>query len=355
MIFKTLNNEEVKELYQQLENKLPGTAKIFYVIRSFLAGLLPGKEVIVDQWPEWSSIVVRTCFEDEAQPYFRHTYMCHATSTSALKYFLQRPDVVNWRKPATFTGVPHDVAPVISSMCNKHKGRITSLEPRFMYAWTRRELPTEPEIPEGLMLGKLNPEDAVTLRRDWEGSRYRDDLEGYFRTVIEHFESSCLRDDNGDLLAYACMQFNGSIAMLYVKPEHRDKDYFKIVLSDLARMRLRNGDVAYGFIPTNDSELVDQMRAMDFVWVPRGDMVWLEYEPLKVNSSNSPVKCNTAALNTTDDCSRSLDCVCSGMAKFSKTFNSCRHAANNESGGVRNPSPSDITSFEFPATWRDWA
>jgi len=40
----------------------------------------------------------------QVQPYFRHTYMCHAQTASALKYFLQRPDVVDWRKPATFTG-----------------------------------------------------------------------------------------------------------------------------------------------------------------------------------------------------------------------------------------------------------
>ncbi|XP_045190075.2 glycine N-acyltransferase-like protein 3 [Mercenaria mercenaria] len=345
MIYKTLTHDEVEALKRELENRLPGTAKIFYVIRSFLAGLLPGKEVIVDSWPEWSSVVVRTCSEEKAQPFFRHTYMCHARSTSALKYFLQRPDVVNWRKPATFTGVPRDVAPVISAMCNKHMGRITTLEPRFMYAWTKQELPTEQPIPVGLHLGKLHPEDAVTLRCDWEGCRYRDDLEGYFRTVIEHYESSCLRDDNGDLLAYACMQFNGSIAMLYVKPEHRDKEYFKIVLSDLARNRLSKKEVAYGFIPTNDSELVDQMRAMDFVWVPRGDMVWMSYEPLRINRSNSPDAMQATSQNTTDDDkAKSLDCVCSDMAKFSKTFENCRYACNAES---QNPRAKNNTQSEM--------
>ncbi|XP_060588539.1 glycine N-acyltransferase-like protein 3 [Ruditapes philippinarum] len=329
MIYKTLTQDEVEELKKELENRLPGTAKIFYVIRSFLAGLLPGKEVIVDSWPEWSSVVVRTCSEEKAQPFFRHTYMCHARSTSALKYFLQRPDVVNWRKPATFTGVPRDVAPVISAMCNKHMGRITTLEPRFMYAWTKEELPPKQPVPEGLVLGKLLPEDAVTLKRDWEGFRYRDDLEGYFRAVIENYESSCLRDSNGDLLAYACMQFNGSIAMLYVKPEHRDKEYFKIVLSDLARARLSKKEVAYGFIPTNDSELVNQMRAMDFVWVPRGDMVWMGYEPLKINRSKSPETEQTTKQNSFDDNKvKSFDCVCSDMAKFSKTFENCSSELN---------------------------
>lgn len=43
-----------------------------------------------------------------------------------------------------FEGVPRDVATVIASMCHKHMGRITSMEPRFMYAWTKKDLPSEP-------------------------------------------------------------------------------------------------------------------------------------------------------------------------------------------------------------------
>lgn len=200
-------------------------------------------------------------------------------------------------------------------------------------------------IPAGLSLSKLRPEDAVTLRTAWEGLRYRDDLEGYFRTVIEHYETSCLRDIHGDLLAYACMQFNGSIAMLYVKPEHRDKDFFKIVLSDLARARLRSGEVAYGFIPTNDSELVDQMRAMDFVWVPRGDMVWMSYEPLKINRSNSPTSTESTQLNNTGhDIAKSLDCVCSYMAKSSKSFDNCRHEVTDD---LQNPSATTSTQSDL--------
>lgn len=183
-------------------------------------------------------------------------------------------------------------------------------------------------IPEGVTLGELTSDDAMVLSKDWEGSRYKEDLEGYFRTVIENFESRCLRDASGDLLAYACMQFNGSIAMLYVKPEHRDKEYFKIVLADLARARLRKGEIAYGFIPTNDSELVDQMRSMDFVWVPGGDMVWMDYEPVKINHSNSPTSAADTKLagspTTEKKAGKSIDCLCSDMAKFQKSLNTCR-------------------------------
>lgn len=127
----------------------------------------------------------------------------------------------------------------------------------------------------------------MTLRRDGEGSRYKEDLEWYFNAVTENFDNSCLRDSNGELLAYVCMQYNGSMAMLYVKPDH-DKNYSKIVLTDLTRKLLIKGEVAYGFVPVNNAPLINLMREMEFVWVPRGDMVWVHFEPLKINRGAGP-------------------------------------------------------------------
>jgi len=197
------------------------------------------------------------------------------------------------------------------------------------------------------VLGKLTAEDASILRRDWEGRRYREDLEGYFRTVIQNYDSSCLRDvTSGELQAYACMQFNGSIAMLYVKPEHRNDDSFKIVLSALARLRLSNGDVAYGFIPTNDSDLVNQMRAMDFDWVPRGDMVWMNFEPLTVNATNV-FPPQTSASNDVDETS-SFDCVCSDHAKqtVKNSIQICRMAFDSQMKTVdATPTSKDISTL----------
>lgn len=152
-------------------------------------------------------------------------------------------------------------------------------------------------IPDDVTLGTLRPEDAEILRRDWEGSSYKEDLEGYFNMVIDNFDSSCLRDANGELLAYICMQFNGSMAMLYVKPDH-DKNYSKIVLTDLTRKLLSKGEVAYGFVPVKNTALINMMREMEFVWVPRGDMVWVHFDPLKINRGGGA---NTASAST---CSR---------------------------------------------------
>ncbi|KAK3599404.1 hypothetical protein CHS0354_036418 [Potamilus streckersoni] len=283
MIYKVLKEEEVTCLKKDLKEQLPGTAKIYYLVRNLLKGLIPGLEVIVDKWPDWTCIVIRPRSQDEVPKYFRHSYICHAKNVSPLKYFIQRPGIIDWSKPATFTGVPPDLAPLLTDMSRKHLGKLSSKEVRLMYAWNKKEPPEQPVVPEGLHLGKLRPEHAAVLRQDWEDSRGREDLEGYFTSVIENFDSSCLSDDKGELLAYTCMQYNGSIAMIYVRPEHRDKDYYKIIFNDLTRKLLMKGYIVYGFIPSHDTGLVTMLRGLGFEWVPTGDILWVHYEPVKIN------------------------------------------------------------------------
>lgn len=279
MIYKILDKEEIGELKEELSCGLPGTAKIYYVIRNALDDNLSGFEVVVDNWPKWNCILLRPESSDKVLNYFKQTHICHTKSVSALKYFLQRPGLIDWSQPINFTGVPSDVIPVLSEVCRKHGGQITSKESRLMYAWSRPTPPDMPTIPDGVTLSALKPEHAKVLKSDWAKQSNADELEGYFRSVIEKFESSCLLDKNGRILAYICMQYNGSIAMIYVLPEFRKEGYFDILVSDLTRKLLAKSDIAYGFIPSNDTSLINTSRKLGFEWVPQGNMTWTRFTP----------------------------------------------------------------------------
>lgn len=145
-------------------------------------------------------------------------------------------------------------------------------------------------IPEGVLLSSLKPEHAKILKSDWTKQGNADELEGYFKSVIEKFESSCLLDNNGRILAYICMQYNGSIAMIYVLPEFRKEGYFDILVSDLTRKLLAKKDIAYGFIPFTDTSLINLSRELGFEWVPQGNMTWTRYTPntLQKHRQKSP-------------------------------------------------------------------
>ena len=123
----------------------------------------------------------------------------------------------------------------------------------------------------------LKKEHAVIITSDWNNRGSEEDMRSYFSSVIENFDSSCLVDDQDRLLAYVCMHYNGSMAMVYVRPEYRKEGYFHLLLSDLTRKILAKKDIAYGFIPINDTSLINLCREIGFEWVPQGNMTWSRY------------------------------------------------------------------------------
>ena len=123
----------------------------------------------------------------------------------------------------------------------------------------------------------LKKEHAAIITSDWNNRGSEEDMRSYFSSVIENFDSSCLVDDQDRLLAYVCMHYNGSMAMVYVRPEYRKEGYFHLLLSDLTRKILAKKDIAYGFIPINDTSLINLCREIGFEWVPQGNMTWSRY------------------------------------------------------------------------------
>ncbi|ESO86485.1 hypothetical protein LOTGIDRAFT_235312 [Lottia gigantea] len=278
MIYQVITKTEVDQLTDELKIEFPGSAKIFYVLRNYLLGLMEGFEVIVDNWPEWTCIILKPGSDQEVPGYFEHFYICYAKSVASLKFFIQRPGVIDWKKPATFTGVPYDILPVIHEVCRKHGGHLPYIEPRFMYCWTTKP-PEMPKIPEGIKLTTLFPEHAEQLQCDWKNVRGGSDLDIYFRRVIKNFDSSALINEQGELLAYICMQFNGSMAMLHVNKNHRGYGYGEILLKAMTHKLTSNKEVAYGFIPTKDDLGIKKAQVLGYTWIPQGNMVWVKYLP----------------------------------------------------------------------------
>jgi hypothetical protein len=158
-------------------------------------------------------------------------------------------------------------------------------------------------IPDDIHLGTLEQKYVETMEDDWVSTRYRDDLHGYFSSVVDKFDSSCLTDKDGTLLAYICMQYNGAMAMLYIRPEYRQCGYFNILLSDLTRKRLAKNEVAYAFIPVQDTHLIKLAREFGFEWVPEGNMTWIRYNPPSQISSLSKITKSVEAKSSNfEDC-----------------------------------------------------
>lgn len=287
VIFHTLNLEEIEQLHEELRSQLPESAKIYSNISNHINEILTGFEVIVDQWPNWTCIMLRPNCPELVPQYFKNYYICHTRSTKDFKFFIQRPGVVDWSKPATFTGIPYDAVSVIQEKSRKNFGQVNSVENRFMYCWNKKEMPDPEKIPDGLSLTSLTSEHAEIMCSHWKHARKNNGLLEYFQKVLENFESSAVVDSNGQLKAYICMQFNGSMANLYVDPEYRTSNLGVALLRDLTRKLISKGLTAYGFIKTKDSTFINTCQKIGLSWVPQGSMSWLHYNPRSLTQSRS--------------------------------------------------------------------
>ncbi|XP_076464271.1 glycine N-acyltransferase-like [Babylonia areolata] len=280
MIFQLLTNEETRQLKDDLQGDLPGSAKMFYIVSNYLCGLLEGFEVIVDHWPQWTCAILRPQAPDAVASYFRQYYICHTRSVKAFRFFIQRPCVVDWSRPVCFTGVPYDAVPTLQELCRKHGGQLSSVENRFMYAWTNKDPPQQLPVPEGLTLTTLQPQHTTALCERWRHYRPDPALDLYMKEVVTRFDSSAIVNGEGELMAYIAMQFNGAMAMLHVEPACRGRGLGQLVLVDLTRKLLAQGRTAFGLIPTQDTSFIaTSSQRLGFTWVPQGSMAWVRYQP----------------------------------------------------------------------------
>ncbi|GAB1607861.1 glycine N-acyltransferase-like [Argonauta hians] len=282
MMYQVLNHDQLLQLLSTLKESLPGTAKVFYTIRHILNGILCNFECLVDTWPSYTCFVVRPCSDKKVPAFFQYSYICHTKSASSLKYFLQRPGVIDWARPVNFSGIPYDLIPTTREFCRKLGGTMECRPPHFMYAWCQTEpINLTRDIPAEFEIGSLHKSDVPELLPVWGATlSEHDGIEEYFEFIVENFESSCLRKTStGELVAYACRKFNGSISMVYVQPEYRGTHISNIVFKDIVSKITANGDVAFGFLATNSNELIEVARTLGFTWVPQSNMTWATYTP----------------------------------------------------------------------------
>ena len=81
-------------------------------------------------------------------------------------------------------------------------------------------------MPTGIEITTLSPQEVDMVNSEWKFGT--DETLPYIRWQIENFLSICIRS-NGKVLGYGLQQWQGTIGMVFVKPEHRRKGISKFI------------------------------------------------------------------------------------------------------------------------------
>ena len=137
-----------------------------------------------------------------------------------------------------------------------------------------------------MILTSLGEENAEMLREHWKDFHTDESSLDYFRKVIKNFDSSAVVTTDGKVVAYISMQFNGSMASLFVDPDYHVHNLGVILLQDLTRKLIEKHQTAFGFIMTKDTDFINSCQKIGFSWVPQGSMSWVHYKPLSITQDN---------------------------------------------------------------------
>ncbi|XP_078086596.1 glycine N-acyltransferase-like protein 3 [Mustelus asterias] len=100
-----LNEEKLLTLEKALQNYLPAAIKIYGTILNINRGKISDLEVVVDFWPNFSTVICRRCIKEEIYNLAECTFTVFSKDQSSLYNLLMNDNVVNWTNSFMFGGI----------------------------------------------------------------------------------------------------------------------------------------------------------------------------------------------------------------------------------------------------------
>ncbi|XP_044154633.1 glycine N-acyltransferase-like isoform X5 [Bufo gargarizans] len=83
-------------------------------------------QVLVDQWPDFTSVICRPPLEEMTDPSdpYTNTYFLFSKDPQGLRQFLQDPQTVNWKQELQIQGCQPALTGVLQEVSSKHGSQI---------------------------------------------------------------------------------------------------------------------------------------------------------------------------------------------------------------------------------------
>ncbi|XP_046551473.1 glycine N-acyltransferase-like protein 3 [Haliotis rubra] len=259
-----LSENQMRDVMHQV-TKYHGWIKICGEISARLEHFITGYEFIVDTWPEFKALVVRSNRKSLQLQFLEPSVNIFATDTGALRDLLQNNDVIDWSRKQNFECVDTRLMSVVIEVMKHHQVSISLGSTAVFLRVTEDTLELKP-VPEGFTLKSLKEDQAKMVDAFWNLRReYSDD---YIQEMIRKLPSCCLYNSEGEMVGFAITYHYGCIGMLHVLEEHRGKGYAKVIMSHLAFKCLQKWQCVSVFIDPKNTRSIKLNEAIGFSLVP---------------------------------------------------------------------------------------
>uniref|UniRef100_H3AKR7 Glycine N-acyltransferase-like protein n=1 Tax=Latimeria chalumnae TaxID=7897 RepID=H3AKR7_LATCH len=247
--------------------------KVHSLVFNISRGKSCGLEVVVDSWPEFSTVICRpqdySCEEEVPR------VSVFTTDPALLKKLLKETDVINWTERFLFEGYDYDLHQIIAEIAAHRK---VPLEMRalcyLMMLEDLNALPTlSAESVDASRISSLDLSHADLINKTWKfGGTVRS-----LRLVennIKNYPSCCIMDESGNPISWIMTYKYNAMGMLYTLPEHRGKGFAKLAICELAKTLHRLGYPVYCYIELENMKSYELFKNLGFRDVPNYIASW---------------------------------------------------------------------------------
>ncbi|XP_069608800.1 glycine N-acyltransferase-like isoform X1 [Ranitomeya imitator] len=214
-------------------------------------------QVLVDQWPDFNSVMCRPPMEEMTDPsdLYTNTYFLFSKDPQGLRKFLEDPQTVNWKQKLLIEGCQPSLTDVLQEVSSKHGSHMhTTSNLLYMRDGLESEdLEKMREISD-LQFSSLKPEEANLVNEVWPfgGNPLS---ERYITRCIQNFPSVCTRRLGvGKPVSWITSDQSAEMRTGYTEEKYRNQGLFRTMIIQLAHKLNSKGCPLYCSVaPDNKS------------------------------------------------------------------------------------------------------
>ncbi|XP_040291270.1 glycine N-acyltransferase-like protein 2 isoform X3 [Bufo bufo] len=192
-------------------------------------------QVLVDQWPDFTSVICRPPLEEMTDPsdHYTNTYFLFSKDPQGLRQFLQDPQTVNWKQELQIQGCQPSLTGVLQEVSSKHGSQMhTTSNLLYMKDGMKSEdLEKISNISsDELQFAPLKTHEASYVNEQWIFGKNDHSLH-FIERCIQTFPSIGVRKKGVDQpIAWGTSDHSMEIRMGYTLPAYRNLGLSSIII-----------------------------------------------------------------------------------------------------------------------------
>ncbi|XP_063814526.1 glycine N-acyltransferase-like isoform X2 [Pseudophryne corroboree] len=279
MLYLTCSSK-LATLRRLLVSSFPESLKVCGALHHVIHNNPFGLQVLVDKWPEFSSVICRPPLEEMTDPLdpYTNTYFLFSKDPHSLHQMLHDPQTVNWKQELQIQGCQPQLEKVLEEVSSTYGSKMhTTSNLLSMRDGIEEEELKNCAISE-LQFSTLHPDEAHYVNAAWAfGGNERS--ERYAKRCIQTFPTICAKKGGmGQPVAWIVSEQSSEMRMAYTDRLYRNQGMFRTMIFRLSTMLYSTGAPLYGHVAADNKSSQAAIVAAGFTLMGRWQQ-W-EFQPL---------------------------------------------------------------------------